>query len=47
MALATTAANQGEILLFFTHAVTAGMEDLTLNVKAVYACFGFFFLRYV
>lgn len=42
MALATTAGNQGEILLFSTYAVTAGMEDLTIRVKAVYACLVFF-----
>lgn len=37
MALATTVGNQGEIPLFSSHAVTAGMEDFTVRVKAVYA----------
>lgn len=41
MALAATVGNQGEIPLFSTHAVTAGMEDLTIRIKVVYA-WGFF-----
>lgn len=45
MALATTAGNQGEILFFSAYAVTEGMEDLTIRVKAVYDFF--FFLRSV